>query len=114
MGPLDEVQATPGRLTGAGVDTIFVLHDIRVMGRKLKNVTVTLEPDAARWARVEAARRGTSVSRMLGEMIEAEMEGHTAYELAKERFFAQQAGAHRADGRPLPSREELHDRSGLR
>ena len=84
------------------------------MSRKLKNVTVTLAPDAARWARVEAARRGSSVSRMLGEMIEAEMAGHTAYESAKDRFFAQEPGLHRADRRPLPTREELHDRQGLR
>lgn len=84
------------------------------MTRELKNVTVTLAPDAARWARIEAARRGTSVSRMLGAMIEAEMRGHTAYERAKERFFAQNPGVHRADGRPLPTREELHDRQGLR
>jgi hypothetical protein len=84
------------------------------MARKLKNVTVTLAPDAARWARVEAARRGTSVSRLLGEMIEAEMMGRSAYEEAKERFFAQEPGMHRADRRPLPTREELHDRQSLR
>jgi hypothetical protein len=84
------------------------------MARNLKNVTVTLPPDAARWARVEAARRGTSVSRLLGEMIEAEMRGRSAYDQARERFFAQEPGLHRADGRPLPTREELHDRQGLR
>ena len=84
------------------------------MTRNLKNVTVTLAPEAARWARIEAARRGTSVSRLLGEMIEAEMVGRSAYDEAKERFFRQEAGLHRADGRPLPTREELHDRPGLR
>ncbi|MDH3271138.1 MAG: CopG family transcriptional regulator [Gemmatimonadota bacterium] len=84
------------------------------MTRNKKNVTVTLDPEVARWARVEAASRGTSVSRMLGEMLEAEMKGQEAYERAKERFFAQAPGVHRADGRPLPTREELHDRAGLR
>ena len=84
------------------------------MARNLKNVTVTLPPDAARWARVEAARRGTSVSRFIGDMIEAEMRGRSAYDRAQERFFAQEPAVHRADGRPLPSREELHDRPGLR
>ena len=68
----------------------------------------------ARWARVEAARRGTSVSRMLGAILEEEMRGREAYDRAKERFFAQRAGVHRSDGRPLPSRDELHDRVGLR
>lgn len=84
------------------------------MSRNLKNVTVTLAPEAARWARIEAARRGTSVSRLLGEMIEAEMGSRTAYDQAKERFFRQVPGFHRSDGRALPTREELHDRQGLR
>ena len=44
--------------------------------RRLRNVTVTLEEDVARWARIEAARRDTSVSRLLGELL-------------KERFAAQ-------------------------
>lgn len=84
------------------------------MARNRKNVTVTLDPEVARWARVEAARRGTSVSRMLGDMLEDEMKGREAYDRAKERFFAQSPGVHRADGRPLPTRDELHDRVGLR
>jgi hypothetical protein len=37
--------------------------------RRLRNVTVTLEEDVARWARLEAARRDTSVSRLLGELL---------------------------------------------
>lgn len=37
--------------------------------RRLRNVTVTLEEDVARWARIEAARRDTSVSRLLGELL---------------------------------------------
>ncbi len=84
------------------------------MKRNKKNVTVTLDREVARWARVEAARRGTSVSRMLGDILENEMRGSDAYERAMDRFFAQEPGMHRADGRPLPTREELHDRAGLR
>jgi len=37
--------------------------------RRLRNVTVTLEEDVARWARIEAARRDTSVSRLLGALL---------------------------------------------
>lgn len=105
----------PPRTSGPErVDTISVLHEVRVMARKLKNVTVTLEPETARWARVEAARQGTSVSRMLGQMLEEKMKGEEAYRLAMDRFFAQKPGIQRRDGRRLPSREELHDRDGLR
>ena len=34
---------------------------------------MTLEEDVARWARIEAARRDTSVSRLLGELIKERM-----------------------------------------
>ena len=40
---------------------------------RLRNVTVTLEEDVARWARIEAARRDTSVSRLLGELLKERM-----------------------------------------
>jgi len=41
--------------------------------RRLRNVTVTLEEEVARWARVEAARRNTSVSRLLGALLKENM-----------------------------------------
>jgi hypothetical protein len=84
------------------------------MSRNLKNVTVTLDEETARWVRLEAARRDTSVSRLLGEILRREMEGEDAYELAMERFLSREPGVHRAPTRPLPSRDELHDRSRLR
>lgn len=84
------------------------------MPRRLKNVTVTLEPETARWARVEAARRGTSVSRMLGDLLEEKMRGDEAYQVAMERFFSQTPAVLRPDGRSLPSRDELHERDRLR
>ena len=84
------------------------------MSRKLKNVTVTLDPETARWARVEAARRDISVSRMLGEILQREMQGQEAYDRAMERFFSQEAGLHRTGSQPLPSRRELHERDRLR
>ena len=46
--------------------------------RRLRNVTVTLEEDVAQWARIEAARHDTSVSRLLGDLL-------------KERILAERA-----------------------
>lgn len=46
--------------------------------RNLRNVTVTLEEDVAQWARIEAARRDTSVSRLLGELVKERMQTRTA------------------------------------
>ncbi len=34
---------------------------------------MTLEEDVAQWARIEAARRDTSVSRLLGELLKERM-----------------------------------------
>jgi hypothetical protein len=84
------------------------------MARNLKNVTVTLDEETARWARVEAARRDTSVSRLLGDLLRREMEGRDAYEAAKDSFFAQESRVMRRKGAPLPSRDELHERARLR
>lgn len=44
-----------------------------LVSRRLRNVTVTLEEEVARWARVEAARRNTSVSRLLGALLKENM-----------------------------------------
>jgi hypothetical protein len=44
----------------------------------LRNVTVTLEEDVARWARIEAARRDISVSRLLGELLKEHMSTQSA------------------------------------
>src|ERR1700690_3210284 len=40
---------------------------------RLRNVTVTLEEEVAQWARIEAARRDTSVSRLLGALLKERM-----------------------------------------
>ena len=48
----------------------------------MKNVTVTMEDCVADWARLEAARRNTSVSRLVGEMLADKMRHDDAYERA--------------------------------
>ncbi len=48
----------------------------------MKNVTVTMEDGVAEWARLEAARRNTSVSRLVGEMLAEKMRSDDAYERA--------------------------------
>jgi hypothetical protein len=80
----------------------------------MKNVTITLHEEVARWARIEAAKRDTSVSRLVGEMLAEKMASEASYEAARERFFAVQPRLLGASGQKLPKREELHDRAGLR
>jgi hypothetical protein len=48
----------------------------------MKNVTVTMEDTVADWARMEAARRNTSVSRMIGELLADKMRHDDSYERA--------------------------------
>jgi hypothetical protein len=38
---------------------------------------VTLEEDVAKWARIEAARQDTSVSRLLGALLKERMSSHS-------------------------------------
>ena len=82
--------------------------------RNLKNVTVTLNPETARWARIEAAKRDTSVSRLLGDILEREMGAQGSYQQAMTRYLGQAPAHHRQAGTPLPSRDELHDRNRFR
>ncbi len=78
----------------------------------LRNVTVTLEEDVARWARIEAARRDTSVSRLLGALLKERMSAQDDYERAMRRALGRKPFLH-SDGRYL-TREEAHDRTRLR
>jgi hypothetical protein len=79
-----------------------------------RNVTITLEEDVARWARIEAAKRGSSVARLVGEMLEEKMKREEGLQAAGDAFFSIAPRVLRAAGRSLPRREELHDRAGLR
>ena len=56
------------RVRSGAIDAVFAWHEFRVMTRGLKNVTITLDEETASRARVEAARRNISVSKLLGEI----------------------------------------------
>jgi hypothetical protein len=80
---------------------------------KLKNVTITVDESVARWARLEAARENTSVSRFVGELLAERMRGSQTYDSAMERYLSVKPRAI-STGRPYSTRDELHDRAGLR
>jgi hypothetical protein len=89
------------------IDTKIVIHEYRAM----RNVTVTLDEETARWARVEAAKRDQSVSSFLRQLLEERMETTSSYDEARVRYLTRRP---RRFGGSRPSREELHDRAGLR
>jgi hypothetical protein len=82
------------------------------MKTNLRNVTVTLEENVARWARMEAARQDTSVSRLLAGILKERMKEKDSYEAAMRGFLAQKPFL-KTDGKYL-SREEVHDRTRFR
>ena len=52
----------------------------------MKNVTITVEDGVLEWARVEAAKRGSSLSRMLGEFLGEMQRREDAYERAYQEW----------------------------
>ena len=82
------------------------------MKRNLRNVTVTLEEDVARWARLEAARKDVSVSRLLGTLLRERMIQQDGYERAMKRALARKPFLN-TDGKYL-SRDQVHDRDRFR
>jgi len=76
----------------------------------MKNVTVTLDEEVARWARIWAARRETSVSRLLGELLRERMLQEERYEAAMQQYLAVTPRELKTTGR-YPARDEIHDRS---
>jgi hypothetical protein len=73
----------------------------------MKNVTITMDDQVAEWARLEAARRNTSVSRLVGEMLAEKMRHDDAYERAL-RDWLDRDVAFASDGRPYPKRADLY------
>ncbi|XHS78706.1 CopG family transcriptional regulator [Burkholderiaceae bacterium UC74_6] len=73
----------------------------------MKNVTVTMEDAVADWARMEAARRNTSVSRLVGELLAEKMRHDDAYERAMNEWL-QRPALFKSDGSPYPKRDEIY------
>ena len=80
----------------------------------MKNVTVTLPEDVAAWLRVRAAENGRSVSRWLAELLEGMRREEDEYDIAMERYLSRKPRKMNWIGGRKPTRDELHDRSGLR
>lgn len=87
-------------LTRNSCSTIFV---------DMKNMTITLREETARWARVWAAEHNTSVSRLVGELLQQKMEQEQAYAAAKQQYLAGAPHVLKTAG-GYPGRDALHER----
>ena len=80
----------------------------------MKNVTITLPEDLARWLRVRAAEDDRSVSGWIARLLAETRRREDEYEVAMKEFLAVKPRRMEwVDGRK-PTREELHDRAGFR
>jgi hypothetical protein len=76
----------------------------------VRNVTISLDDETALWARMEAARQDTSVSRFVGEILRRQMRDDEEYGRASRSYGRRSPAALSARNRPYPTREEVHAR----
>ena len=74
----------------------------------MKNVTITLEEEVARWARIRAAELDKSLSRLVGEMLKEQMVAEKGYDTARRRYLSRKATP--ISTGTYPRRDDLHDR----
>ena len=76
----------------------------------MKNVTITLENDVANWARIMAAKKNTSVSKLLGKVLKEEMLQEQGYELAMHQYLSNIAKPLKLNAAKYPDRDSLYER----
>jgi len=74
----------------------------------MKKLTVTLDEKTAAWVRVYAARHKTSVSRMVGEMLQRRVRESRKYEEAMRRFLEKTPVKINRSGKLYSRRDELY------
>jgi ribosomal protein S3 len=73
------------------------------------NLTVKLDKHVAKQIRILAAQRGTSISKLVAELIREKAEKRDDYEKAKKRALAQLEKGIPFEG-PMLTREQMHER----
>ena len=76
----------------------------------MKNVTVSLPEEVARWSRVWAVEYDTSVSQMLGLFLKEKMDSEKQYSQAMHSFLQRKSVMLKEKGESYPSRDALHER----
>lgn len=75
-----------------------------------QNITLSIDRELIQFAKVLAAQRRTSVSRMLSEELQKLIEDSKNYERAKQQALDYMTQGFHLGGRAGVSREELHER----
>jgi len=80
----------------------------------MKNITITLDQETANWIRVHAAEQNKSVSRLVGEILQARMKDRREYQRAMRRYLSKPPFDFSGEPEKYPTREELYDRVRIR
>ncbi len=78
----------------------------------MKNITIALPDDLARWHSVKAAEEDRSVSRWLAELLDGMRRDEDGYEVAMRSYLEIKPRKLDWPGGRRPTRDELHDRPG--
>lgn len=76
----------------------------------MANITLRVDDELVREAKILAARRGVSVSRLIADELEELVRSERNYEASRRRALARLSNAVDLGWRPPTSRDELHDR----
>lgn len=79
-----------------------------------QNITLSLDRELIRQARQLSARKSTSVSKLLSDELERLLRDHKQYEQAKRSALAALKKGFHMGGTISATRDQLHDRQGLR
>ena len=79
-----------------------------------QNITLSLDKDLLRKARLLSSRKSTSVSKLLSSELERLVTESERYAQAKRSALAALKKGFHMGGRQMVTRDELHDRQGLR
>lgn len=74
------------------------------------NITLKLDAELIREARVIAAREGTSVSQLMSDLLEERIRRDRVYEKARRRAVSRMRQGHDLQWSPPASRDELYER----
>jgi predicted transcriptional regulator len=75
-----------------------------------RNITVSLSPETIHKAKVLAAQRSTSISRLLADQVEALVGTEDAYTSARNVALARMERGFHLGGVRVTNRDELHER----
>ena len=75
-----------------------------------QNITLSLDKGLIKKARIIAAQKETSITRMLGEELKQLIDKEEKYQRAKRKALAQLNTGFHLGGKIIVTREELHER----